>query len=94
MRTEDLIVMEIVGDLEIPCDYLDDSTCSKGRAEWVLHRVRCTCGAGGAALACDPCKELRLLSEGSVECGTCGEVTSPARAAYSYIEYLDRNPGR
>lgn len=92
MQTDDLIVTELLESLETPCDFSDHWSCSKGRAEWVLHRVRCECGVGGAVLACDGCKNDRLSSESAVECGKCGEVTAPARAAYSYIEYLNRRP--
>lgn len=85
---------EIVGDHPICCDYADDEfnasdfLCSKEPAKWVLVLVRCaTCHMGGARLACDTCKDIRLSSEGGVVCD-CGEVTVPARAAYSRIEAL------
>jgi hypothetical protein len=89
VRPEDLIVTEIVGDLDICCDNADHVSCPKDRAEWILHRVPCACGFGGAMLACTPCKDYRLLSEGAVFCA-CGEVISPAKHAYSFIEPISR----
>lgn len=82
---------EIVGDLDIICDYDDEDDPHDDPAQWVLTLTRCPCGAGGQTLACDRCKRARLEeSFASVECGHCGEVTSPARLAYSHVEPLDR----
>lgn len=92
MSTEEMTVAEMVESLTTPCEYSDQDSCSKLGAEWVLFRVKCTCGAGGAALACNKCKEDRESSEDCVECEFCGEVTAPARYAYSYIEYINRRP--
>jgi hypothetical protein len=91
-QTEGIIVTELVGDLEIPCDFSDLPACSQGRAEWVLYRVPCGCGAGGARLACNGCKETRESTDTAVECELCGAVYAPARWAYGYIEYLDKRP--
>lgn len=82
-------VEEIVGDHQIACDFSDHSTCPKEAAAWVLHRVRCQCGKSGAVLACTPCKDVRLLSDGAVVCD-CGEVFAPAKHAYSFIEPIGR----
>ena len=84
-------IEEIVGDLNLPCDYAQygEQHCPDEPAEWILHRVRCDCGLGGAVLACTHCKDLRLLGDGVVKCGDCGTYT-PAREAYSYIEPLTR----
>lgn len=79
---------EIVGDVDTPCDYSDQwGQCPNEPARWILHRVPCPCGKGGAVLACAPCKELRLTTEGGVKCD-CGERFIPARTAYSLIEPL------
>ncbi|HKN44263.1 MAG TPA: hypothetical protein VJW23_10085 [Propionibacteriaceae bacterium] len=79
--------------LEIPCDYGDDAEGSLGThsdpARWVLTLMRCPCGAGGQTLACDRCKRLRLEStDAAVVCAHCGDVTAPARLAYSHVEAL------
>ena len=89
VRPEDLIVSEIIGDMEIACDYSDHRTCGKGPAEWALHRVRCSCGNGGVALACTKCKDDRLLGDFFVTCGECG-VAYHVREAYTYIEPISR----
>jgi hypothetical protein len=86
-------IEEIVGDLEIPCDYAGegDPSCPKDQpAEWVLFLVTCSCGVGGKKLACDTCAQNRMASEDAVYC-ECGEVTAPARFAYSYIEHMNRS---
>ena len=89
-RPEDLIITEIVGDMSIVCDYAGlGSNCPEDPAEWILHRVRCECGLGGAVLACTACKDERLLSDGVVKCGDCGGYV-PCREAYTYIEPLSR----
>lgn len=87
MQTDGLTILEIVGDVQLPCDFSDQRSCSQLSAEWILYRVPCVCGAGGASLACNQCKEDRESSESAVEC-LCGEITAPARWAYAYIEYL------
>lgn len=89
-RPEDLIITEIVGDLEIPCDNSFHATCPDEPAAWILHRVPCSCGAGGPMLACTPCKDMRLLSDGAVTCGGCGETFAPAKHAYSFVEPISR----
>jgi hypothetical protein len=85
-------IEELCGDIEIPCDYMMDenTTCPGDKAEWVLFLVRCECGQGGTALACDTCAQYRMASDGAVECSGCGEVTAPARLAYSYIEAIKK----
>lgn len=90
-RPEDLIVTEIVGDMSIACDFSEHWTCSKGPAEWILHRVRCNCGYGGHALSCTKCKDDRLLASADdvLTCGGCGEAV-PALEAYLFIEPLSR----
>lgn len=93
-RPEDMIVAEIVGDLEIPCDYAPfERWCPDEPAAWILHRVRCECGNGGQVLACSPCKDRRLLGDGMVTCGECGAVT-PVRESYSFFEPINKSVKR
>jgi hypothetical protein len=84
---------EIVGDLEVPCDW-GDGYKGKGihddPARWVIYLVSCTCGAGGVRLGCDNCKNHRMTSEDAVICRHCGEVTVPARHAYTRAERLEK----
>ena len=81
---------EIVGDIEVPCEYAGDPSCPDEPARWVMHTVTCACGFGGVRIACTPCKDLRMLGEGAVVCESCGYVTVPARLAYHSIEPLER----
>lgn len=85
---------EIVGDIEIPCDYGQytpyDGGCAPnvGAAKWLL--VLADHGHGAETrLACTHCKDMRLLVEDAgVECDKCGHFTFPVRKAYSRIEAL------
>lgn len=92
-RPEDLIVTEIVGDLEIPCDFSDDPICGDSPAHWVLFKHCPGCHDRKALLACDNCKDARMSSECGVICqsrdgGGCGELIAPARKAYERVEAL------
>lgn len=89
VRPEDLIVTEIVGDWHFACDNSEHPSCPKDAAAWILHRVPCACGRGGPMLACTPCKDYRLLSDGAVTC-ECGETFAPAKHAYSFVEPISR----
>lgn len=89
MRTEDLIVMEIVGDLEIPCDHIGDGFCPGSAAKWVMVWRCPDCPNGGISLACGDCKDARMVSADGVEdVSGCGAVIAPARHMYSRIEAL------
>jgi hypothetical protein len=81
-------VEELMGEIELPCDYYEDGTPHTA-GEWVLFLVRCGCGTGGTRLACDACAQSRIASDDAVFCA-CGEVTAPARLAYSYIEHVNK----
>lgn len=86
---------KIVGDLEIPCDYGQKGYCyTRGEhtdpARWVMHLVRCGCGAGGIRLACTQCKDERMQMAIALECGGCGEIHPSCSTAYSLIEPLEK----
>lgn len=81
---------EFVGDLDIKCDYADEPTCRDDPARWVLFLKPCCPAGGGVRLACDQCKENRLMDMHSVECGFCGHIYDHAPEAYSRIEPLER----
>lgn len=83
---------EIVGDLEIPCDYADSRPgwfgCPNQPGRWLLFTRDHGCGTR-VRVACEPCKTARLTAEdGAVECALCGHITAPPRHAYSRIEAL------
>lgn len=90
-----LIVEEIVGDLEIPCD-ICHTEAKYGRpkdtepAEWACIKVCC----GQLVLLCDPCKEDRMPGVGpedsATECVHCGWVFLYDDTVYLSIERLDR----
>lgn len=81
---------EFVGDISCPCDYSDERQCPDEPAAWVLHLKPCCPAGGGFRLACDKCKEARLMDAHSVECGFCGYIFEHAPEAYHYIEPLGR----
>ncbi len=74
-------------DLDIPCSYAEEPTCGKGPAKWVMRLVPC-CSGMMQTLACDRCKDIRMVTEDGIECDRCGLVTVPARYAYYAIEAL------
>lgn len=74
-------------DHPLICEYSEEPVCPKGQAEWIMHLVPC-CSGMAQTLACTTCKDARLHSEDSVECGRCGLVTVPARHAYLRVEAL------
>ena len=78
---------QIVGDLEIPCDYDRVYQCGPAVARWLMV-AKCGCGNTAHRLACGGCKNLWVSSEGAAECGECGEIFTPARRAFSRIEWL------
>lgn len=87
-----IILGHIVGDIEIPCDFLTTWTeTPHAPARWIAHRVPCPCGyKGGPRLICENCKEHLMLSDASLECvqDGCREVYSPARTIIHSIEAL------
>lgn len=89
MDTEDIIILEMVEQHEIPCDYADDPGCSDDPATWVMFKVCPLCDERGARLVCETCKDIRMASDGGLICQPgCGEVVVPARHMYSRIEPL------
>lgn len=90
MDLEVVDLTEFVGDIEIPCDYADESTCPDEPARWVLFLKPCCPAGGGVRLACERCKENRLMDAHSVECASCGFIYEHAPEAYSRVEPLER----
>lgn len=80
---------EIVGEFEVSCDYADGPDCRGESPKWVLF-FRCCEEGSGIRLACDPCKDVRLLDQISIECQACGYIFEHAPEAYVYIEPLER----
>lgn len=76
-----------LGDFQLPCDYGREAGCPRP-AEWVLYRKPCCTSAFTPALACDQCKEARLMNRIAVECEGCGHVVMDAASAYSHMERL------
>lgn len=87
-------VEEVVGDFDLSCDFYVDGKvlCQGDPAHWVMYRTPC-CGTSAStpALACDTCKEARVLNMISLECHWCGKVWESSVDAYSMIEKLDRS---
>ena len=89
-ETEIIDLTEIVGDLEIPCDYDRLFGCGPRPAAWVMV-AQCECGTRGERLVCEGCKDATLATERALACPSdCGLVYSPARHAFTRIEPLDR----
>ena len=88
-------LVQIVGDLDIPCDFFVDGKvlCQGEAAHWVMYRNPCCVQTMTPALACDCCKEARVMDMIALECGYCGHIWENAPDAYSMIEKLDKKPG-
>ena len=82
----ELVVLE-VEDLDIPCSYAEEETCSRMAARWIMFLEPC-CSGMVQNLACDKCKDDRLSTEDGVECALCGLVTIPARRKYYRVEAI------
>lgn len=95
MTSMDLEIVDltsIVGGFDIPCEYSADehTVCQDDPARWVLHLKPCCPAGAGIRLACEVCKELRVMSGSAVQCEFCQHIFFPAREAYAYIEPLER----
>ena len=89
MMTPDVItITEVVGDMNVVCDYAERDWCRKAPAKWIGFLSPCACGAGGQRLICEPCKQILLEADSSCFQCDCGEITAPARLAFSRLERL------
>jgi len=84
-----IVLEQIVGDLECPCDYSERKWgFSHGAAKWVgFVRACATCHASGQRLFCEGCLSVFTQDDNCFTCD-CGEVVSPARHAFSRLESL------
>ena len=89
-------IIELVGDLDIPCDFFVDGKvlCQGEAAKWVMYRNPCCVNTMTPALACDCCKEARVNDMIALECGWCEKIWENAPDAYSLIELLDKKGSR
>lgn len=86
--TIDVTLTELVGDLEVPCDWDRIFRCGPKAAQWVVG-LRCGCGVLDQRLVCEGCKSVVLAMEEGLSCPSdCGEVFIPARKAIHYMEHL------
>ena len=86
---------QIVGDLDVPCEFYEDGRvlCQNDPAEWVMYRNPCCPATMHPVLACECCKEARVMDMIALECRFCGHIWESAPDAYSMIERLDKKPG-
>lgn len=83
--TEIVAIEEIVGDLEVPCDYDRMFRCGPSAAEWEM-RAACGCGDKAVRLVCTDCKEAVLKDGVAVACPSdCGTIHAPARRVFWFI---------
>ena len=89
MSPENVIedIAEMVGDLEIPCEYDYCFGCGPSSARWLMV-AQCGCGHIANRLACGGCKNIWVSTEDAAECPKCAEVFTPARRAFARIEWL------
>lgn len=74
---------------ELPCDLgiRQDDTCPNP-AKWIMFRKPCCEVTSTPALACDSCKETRLMNRIGVVCRGCNTLHPDASAAYARIELI------
>lgn len=89
MATEhdSMVFTEIIGAIEIPCEYGDQFGCGPAPAGWEM-RLACPCGHAGVRLACGDCKNKWLTADSAAECPACGDVTAPARHLFWHVVAL------
>jgi hypothetical protein len=88
MDTEDITVLEMVADLQLPCDYSEHSFCGHLPAKWIGH-VRCpTCNHSSTRLIGSDCKDILMNNEGGLRCPACNEPAIPMRRIFARIEAL------
>lgn len=91
VEVEIIDLTEIVGDLEMACEYAYLECCKDRAAKWIVFLT--PCGGhrmGGPRLICEDCKNYVMATEDCAECGVCGEVVYPFRHVFSHIEPLDK----
>jgi hypothetical protein len=93
MSTETIILpselTEIVGDIEVPCDWGSTSLhVGDGPARWIAVLRPCVCGRTGVRLICTHCKDVSMQAEDAAMCGACGEVYVPWRSVIYSIESI------
>lgn len=85
-------LVDLIGELEIPCDYSEEEWCPDQAAEWSVLCLCPKCGTHGIRLLCDPCKELLTTTEDGLECPECGHCVFPVRDIFKWVERLDKKP--
>lgn len=58
---------------------------------WIMHRKPCCARSMYPALACDQCKEQRLMDVLALECEGCGHIYEHSAEAYTYIEAFKKS---
>ena len=83
------VIEQLVGDLETPCDYSDRKWgFSHMAAQWVGYVKPCaTCHTTGQRLFCEGCWAVFSQDDNCFTC-ECGEVTAPARHAFSRLDRI------
>lgn len=89
IQNDDLTILEMLEEHEIPCDYHGDLGYNDAPASWVMFKVCPICDERGAKLVCEDCKSIRMSADAGVYCNPgCGEIVAPARHMYTRVEPL------
>lgn len=87
--TDREVFLDVVGNMDVVCDYNAFESCPKDPARWIVTLAKCPCGAGGHRLICSTCKDTVMNTESGLLCGSCErELWSPARLAFVRIDPL------
>jgi hypothetical protein len=91
---EVLDLTDVVGDLEIPCEWRVFH-CHKGSpARWVVWLVKCpSCGWNCAPrTVCNDCKNYAVFTDECAMCTHCDGIVQPFRKIIARTEPLNRRP--
>lgn len=85
--TDEMVFTELVGELDIACEYDRIFRCGPAHAQWEM-RAACGCGNTAVRLVCEDCKNAVLQTEDGFSCPSCEEVTIPARHLFWLVNPL------
>lgn len=91
---EVLDLTDVVGDLEVPCEWHRLPFHANAPATWIAYINRCPhCRHnGGVRLVCADCKNGVLLTPEAAVCTYCDGILVPFRKAVSKFEPINRRP--
>lgn len=93
LEREVVDIEEIVGDLDMACEWYKLPFHAEAPARWIAYIKGCPrCGhKGGIRLVCVDCKDGVLMTPDCAQCHSCGLIISPFRHAVRAFEPINRS---